>query len=44
MKCEIKYAPKCLDDIIYPSIGVERRIKAYAEKHVQGHIILHGPK
>ena len=43
MNCEIKYAPKCLNDIIYPSIGVERRIKAYAEKQVQGHIILHGP-
>ena len=39
----LKYAPKCLNDIIYPSIGVERRIKAYAEKEVQGHIILHGP-
>lgn len=43
MNCEIKYAPKCLNDIIYPSIGVERRIKAYAAKEVQGHIILHGP-
>ena len=43
MNCEIKYAPKCLNDIIYPSIGVERRIKAYAANEVQGHIILHGP-
>jgi replication-associated recombination protein RarA len=43
MNCEIKYAPKKLDDLIYPNIGVERRIKGYASKQLEGHIILYGP-
>jgi len=43
MKCEIKYAPKDLDELIYPNIGVERRVKGYASKQLEGHIILHGP-
>ena len=43
MKCEIKYAPNDLDELIYPNIGVERRIKGYASKQLEGHIILHGP-
>jgi replication-associated recombination protein RarA len=43
MKCEIKYAPMNLNEIIYPNIGMERRIKGYASKQLEGHIILHGP-
>ena len=43
MKCEIKYAPNDLDELIYPNIGVERRVKGYASKQLEGHIILHGP-
>jgi DNA polymerase III delta prime subunit len=42
MKCEIKYAPNDLDKVIYPSSRVERRIKGYASKQLEGHIILHG--
>ena len=43
MKCEIKYAPNQLDEVIYPNVGVERRINGYATKQLEGHIILHGP-
>ena len=43
MKSEIKYAPNDLDELIYPNIGVERRVKGYASKQLEGHIILHGP-
>ena len=43
MKCEIKYAPNQLDEVIYPNVGVERRVKGYASKQLEGHIILHGP-
>ena len=43
MKCEIKYAPNDLDELIYPNIGVERRINGYASRQLEGHIILHGP-
>lgn len=43
MKCEIKYAPNDLDELIYPNIGIERRVKGYASKQLEGHIILHGP-
>ena len=43
MKCEIKYAPNQLDEVIYPTVGVERRINGYATKQLEGHIILHGP-
>lgn len=43
MKCEIKYAPNKLDEVIYPNLGVERRINGYASKQLVGHIILHGP-
>lgn len=42
MKCEIKYAPKNLDEVIYPSAEVQRRIKGYATGQLSGHIILHG--
>lgn len=43
MKCEIKYAPNQLDEVIYPNVGAERRINGYATKQLEGHIILHGP-
>jgi replication-associated recombination protein RarA len=43
MKCEIKYAPNELDEVIYPNLGVERRINGYASRQLEGHIILHGP-
>jgi len=42
MKSEIKYAPKNLAEVIYPSVAVERRIKGYASGHLEGHILLHG--
>ena len=43
MKSEIKYAPNKLAEVIYPNLGVERRINGYATKQLEGHIILHGP-
>lgn len=43
MKCEIKYAPQNLDDVIYPNLAVERRIKGYASGAISGHVMLHGP-
>lgn len=43
MKCEIKYAPNQLNEVIYPNVGVERRINGYATKQLEGYIILHGP-
>lgn len=43
MKCEIKYAPQNLNEVLYPSVAVERRIKAYASKDLEGHILLWGP-
>ena len=43
MKCEIKYAPQDLDEVLYPSVAVERRIKAYANKDLEGHVLLWGP-
>ena len=43
MKCEEKYAPQNLNEVLYPSTAVERRIKAYASKSLEGHILLHGP-
>lgn len=42
MKCEIKYAPRNLDEVIYPSTAVERRIKGYATGQLEGNIILYG--
>jgi len=42
MKCEIKYAPSNLDEVIYPSVAVERRIKGYATGQLEGHVMLHG--
>lgn len=43
MKCEEKYAPQNLSEVLYPSVAVERRIMAYANKQLEGHILLHGP-
>jgi replication-associated recombination protein RarA len=43
MKCEEKYAPQNLNEVLYPNTAVERRIKAYASKGLEGHILLHGP-
>lgn len=43
MKCEIKYAPQNLNEVLYPSVAVERRIMAYATKQLEGHILLWGP-
>lgn len=43
MKCEIKYAPANLDEVIYPSVAVERRIKGIAAGQLEGHVMLHGP-
>lgn len=43
MKTSIKYAPKNLSEVIYPNATVERRIKAYAAKQLEGHVMLYGP-
>lgn len=43
MKTAIKYAPTNLNEVIYPNATVERRIKAYAAKHLEGHVMLYGP-
>lgn len=43
MKVEDKYSPQNINEIIYPSIAVENRIKAYASGKLQGNILLHGP-
>ena len=43
MQFEIKYAPKNLNEVIYPNVAVQRRIQGYATGQLEGHIILHGP-
>lgn len=43
MKAQTKYAPKSLNEVIYPSQAVQRRIQGYADGHLQGHIMLYGP-
>jgi replication-associated recombination protein RarA len=43
MKTAIKYAPTSLNEVIYPNATVERRIKAYAAKQLEGHVMLYGP-
>ena len=43
MKCEIKYAPNNLDEVIYPNIVVERTINGYASGRLEGHVMLYGP-
>jgi replication-associated recombination protein RarA len=42
MKTAIKYAPRNLSEIIYPSTAVERRIMGYASGQLEGHILMHG--
>ncbi|MDE1892656.1 MAG: AAA family ATPase [Betaproteobacteria bacterium] len=42
MNVALKYKPFGICDVIYPSIAVERRITAYANKDITGHLILHG--
>jgi replication-associated recombination protein RarA len=43
MKCEIKYAPQQLSEVIYPSAAVGLRINAYATGALSDNIILWGP-
>ena len=43
MKTETKYAPKNLNEVIYPSAAVALRIKAYGAGQLEGHVMLHGP-
>lgn len=43
MKSELKYTPQNLDEVIYPSLAVERRVKAYATGMLEGHVFLYGP-
>ena len=43
MKTEVKYAPTNLNDVIYPNVATERRIKAYAAGQLHGNILFHGP-
>jgi DNA polymerase III delta prime subunit len=43
MKTAIKYAPSNLNEVIYPSAAVKRRIQAYAAEQLEGHVMLHGP-
>lgn len=43
MKTETKYAPKKLNEVIYPSAAVALRIQAYAAGQLEGHVMLHGP-
>ena len=43
MKTAIKYAPQNLEEVIYPSVAVQKRIDAYAKGHLEGHVLLWGP-
>lgn len=44
MKCEFKYAPTNLNEVIYPSVSVQRRIMGIADGQLGGvHVMLHGP-
>lgn len=43
MKTAIKYAPKNLNEVIYPNATVERRIHGYAAGQLEGHVMLYGP-
>lgn len=42
MKCEIKYAPQTLADVLIPQAHIRHRIDAYAKGLLEGHIILWG--
>lgn len=43
MGVAIKYAPKSLDEVVYPNAATENRITGYAAGGLDGHIILWGP-
>ena len=43
MRTAIKYAPLNLEEVIYPSLAVKKRIAAYAKGQLEGHILLWGP-
>lgn len=43
MKCEIKYAPAQLSEVIYPNNATKLRIEGYATSQLEGHVMLHGP-
>lgn len=43
MKTSTKYTPSDLNQVIYPSTAVERRIQGYATKQLEGHVMLYGP-
>lgn len=43
MKCEIKYAPTNLSEVIYPNNATKLRIEGYASGQLEGHVMLHGP-
>lgn len=43
MGVAIKYAPKSLDEVVYPNAATENRITGYATGGLDGHIILWGP-
>jgi len=42
MKVAIKYAPRNLNEIVYPNIAIERRIMGYASGALENNILLHG--
>jgi replication-associated recombination protein RarA len=44
MKCEVKYAPKTLDEVIYPDEMTKTVIEGYATGGLEGHLLLHGPR
>ena len=43
MKTSEKYAPKNLNEIIFPNHAVQTRIQAYATGQLEGNILLYGP-
>jgi replication-associated recombination protein RarA len=43
MGVAIKYAPKSLNEVVYPNAATENRIAGYASGGLDGHIILWGP-
>ncbi len=42
MKAAIKYAPKNLNEVIFPDAALERRIKGYAIGALEGNVMLYG--
>ena len=42
MKCENKYAPQALDEVIIPHAHIRARLDGYAKGLLEGHIILWG--